>query len=151
MPSDVSKSPIAFVLKSQVDQEKVQLARENESNAGLRRQPLFKQNTFTFQKTGNFTFTAAKTYRFAYLLVLKEYNHINTGLGSSVGIATGYRLDGPGIESRWEARFSASVQTGPRTQPASCTMGTGSFPGVKRGRGVTLTPYPLLVPLVMKE
>jgi len=30
-------------------------------------------------------------------------------------------------------------------------MGTGSFPGVKSGRGVTLTPHPLLVPLVMKE
>jgi len=25
-------------------------------------------------------------------------------------------------------------------------VGTGSFPGVKRGRGVTLTPRPLLVP-----
>jgi len=24
-------------------------------------------------------------------------------------------------------------------------MGTGSFPGVKSGRGVTLTPHPLLV------
>jgi hypothetical protein len=31
-----------------------------------------------------------------------------------------------------EARFSASVQTGPGALPASCTMGTGSFPGVKR-------------------
>ena len=30
--------------------------------------------------------------------------------------------------------------------PASCTMGTGSFLGVKSGRGVTLTPHPLLVP-----
>jgi hypothetical protein len=30
-------------------------------------------------------------------------------------------------------------------------MGTGFFPEVKSGRGVTLTPYPLLVPLVMKE
>jgi len=30
-------------------------------------------------------------------------------------------------------------------------MGTGSFPGVKSGQGVTLTPHPLLVPLVMKE
>jgi len=28
---------------------------------------------------------------------------------------------------------------------ASCTMGTWSFPGVKSGRGVTLTPHPLLV------
>ena len=27
----------------------------------------------------------------------------------------------------------------------------GSFPGAKSGRGVTLTPHPLLVPLVMKE
>jgi hypothetical protein len=35
------------------------------------------------------------------------------------------------------ARFSAPVQTGPGAHPASCTMGTGAFPGVKRpGRGV---------------
>jgi hypothetical protein len=34
------------------------------------------------------------------------------------------------------ARFSAPVQNGPRAQPASYTVGTGSFPGVKRpGRG----------------
>jgi hypothetical protein len=43
-------------------------------------------------------------------------------------------------------RFSAPVQTGPESHPASCTMGTGSFPGVRCGRGVTLTPHPLLVP-----
>jgi len=49
------------------------------------------------------------------------------------------------------ARFSAPVQTGPGAHPASCTMGTGSFLGVKRGWGVMLTPHPLLVPLVMKE
>ena len=30
------------------------------------------------------------------------------------------------------ARFSAPVQTGPGAHPASCKMGTGSFPGVKR-------------------
>jgi hypothetical protein len=48
------------------------------------------------------------------------------------------------------SRFSAPVQTGPRVHSASCTMGTGSFPGVKSGRGVTLTPHPLLVPLVKK-
>ena len=40
------------------------------------------------------------------------------------------------------ARFSAPVQTGPGARPASCTMGTGSFPGVKSGRDVTLTPTP---------
>ena len=58
---------------------------------------------------------------------------------SVVGIATGYGLDGPGIESRWEARFSAPVQTGPGAHPASCKIGTGSFTGVKCSRGVTLT------------
>ena len=36
-----------------------------------------------------------------------------------------------------EARFSAPVQTGSEAHPASYTMGTGSFPGVKgSGRGV---------------
>jgi len=39
----------------------------------------------------------------------------------------------------------------PGAHPASNKMGTGSFPGVKSGRGVTLTPRPLLVPVVMKE
>ena len=73
------------------------------------------------------------------------------GLGSSVGIATGYGLDGPGIESRWGARFSAPVQTSPVAHPASCTVGTGSFPGVNCGRGVTLTPHTLLVPWSRKS
>jgi len=45
-----------------------------------------------------------------------------------------------------EARFSASVQTGPGAHPACCTMGTESFPGVKSDRGVPLTPHPLLEP-----
>ena len=38
-------------------------------------------------------------------------------------------------------RFSAPVQTGLGTHPGSHTMGTGSFPGVKRpGRGVDHPP-----------
>ena len=37
------------------------------------------------------------------------------------------------------------VQTGPGAHSASCTMGTGSFPGVKYGRGVLLTTHPLIV------
>ena len=78
--------------------------------------------------------------------VLREYFHTDSRPGSSVGIMTGYGLDGPGIESRWKARFSAPVHISPGAHPASCTMGTGSFPGVKSGRGVTLTPHPLLVP-----
>ena len=35
------------------------------------------------------------------------------------------------------ARYSAPFQTGPGAHPASCTVGTGLFPGVKwPGRGV---------------
>jgi len=43
-------------------------------------------------------------------------------------------------------RFFAPVQTGPGAHPAFYTMGTVSFLGLKSGRGVTLTPHPLLVP-----
>jgi len=72
--------------------------------------------------------------------------------GSSVGIATELRAGRSGDRIPVGARFSAPVQTDPGAHPASCKMGTGSFPGVKSGRGVTLTPHtPLLVPLVMKE
>jgi hypothetical protein len=60
-----------------------------------------------------------------------EVRTINRGRDSSVGIATRYGLEDPGIESRSGSRFSAPIQTGPGAHPASCTMGTGSFPGVK--------------------
>ena len=61
---------------------------------------------------------------------------------SSVGIVSRYGLDGPGIESRWGARFFAPVQTGPGAHPASYTMGIGSFSGVMRPeRGVDHPPY----------
>jgi len=40
-----------------------------------------------------------------------------------------------------EARFSAPVQTGPGAHPASYTINTGSFPGVKLPeRGVDHPP-----------
>jgi hypothetical protein len=68
--------------------------------------------------------------------------HLCSVLGhdGSVGIATCYRLDGPGIESRWGARFSSPVQNGPGDQTAFCTMDTGCFPEVKR-RGAALTNH----------
>ena len=65
--------------------------------------------------------------------------------GSSVSIAIDYGLDGPGIESQWGRDFPP-VQTGPGAHPASCTMGTGSFPVVKCGQGVLLTTHPFLAP-----
>ena len=81
-----------------------------------------------------------------FITVFMFATNSTAGPGSSVGIATAYGLDSPGIESRWGARFSVPVQTGPEARPTSCIMGTGSFPGVRCGRGVTLTPHPLPVP-----
>ena len=69
--------------------------------------------------------------------IFQNVLQITTCRYNSAGIVTGYGLDGPGIESQWGRRFSAPVQTGPGAHPASYTMGTGSFPGVKQpGRGV---------------
>jgi hypothetical protein len=49
--------------------------------------------------------------------------------GSSVGIETGYGLDGPGIESRWGRDFSHT------SRPAlGLYNGYRVFPGVKRPR-----------------
>ena len=82
------------------------------------------------------------TFRSAFIL--------GSGPRGSVGIATDYRLDGPGIESRWRRDFPP-VETGPGAHPSSCTMGTGSFPGVKCGCGVLLTPHLLLAPRFWKS
>jgi len=52
-----------------------------------------------------------------------------------VEVTTGWTVRGsnPG----GGATLYAPVQTGPGAHPASCTMGTGSYPGVKSGRGMT--------------
>ena len=70
----------------------------------------------------------SRNYSFLYaawkLLREKLFHARAEGLGSSVGIPNRYGLDGPGIESRWEARYSAPVQTGTGANPASYAMGT---------------------------
>jgi len=87
---------------------------------------------------------------FFYLVRIKHYAYTSAcGPGSSVGIATGYDLDGPEIESRWGRDFSQLSRRALGLTHG--TRGTVSFPGVKSGRGVTLTRHPLLVPLVVKE
>ena len=60
-------------------------------------------------------------------------------------IATGYGLDGPGIESRWGEIFRTCPHR-PWGPPSLLYNGYRVFPGVKSGQGVTLTPHPLLVP-----
>ena len=69
------------------------------------------------------------------------------GRDGSVGIATRYGLDGLGIESRCEARFSAPVQLalGPTQPPVKWVPGLSK--GVKRpGRGADPPHHPSSVP-----
>jgi hypothetical protein len=54
--------------------------------------------------------------------MLIDFNYLSPELsepGSSVGIATGYWLDGPGIESRWGRDFSHTSKPalGPTQSP----------------------------------
>ena len=66
------------------------------------------------------------TYQILQLSLMITYSTVQyVGWDSKVGIATRYGLDCPGIESGWEARFSAPGQTGPGTHLAS-------FSGVER-------------------
>jgi len=57
-------------------------------------------------------------------------------------MSTGYRLDGPGIESRWGARFFAPVQTGRGGPPSLLYNGYRVFPGVKERQGRDADPSP---------
>ena len=72
------------------------------------------------------------------------------GRDSLVGIANRYGLDGPGMESQWEQDFPHPSGPALGPTPTSYTMGTGSYPGVKRlGRGVDHLPH--LAPRLKKE
>jgi hypothetical protein len=93
------------------------------------------------------TFSFADTSRIRFEVYLIIYVLPSTvGGGQLSRYSDSLRAGRSGDRIPVGARFSAPVQTGPEAHPASCTMGTGSFPGVRCGRGVTLTPHPLLVP-----
>jgi len=73
--------------------------------------------------------------------VHNSYKHYWVGWDSWAGMATGYWIGRSGDSIPVGTKFSAPVQTGSGPHPASYTMGTGSFPGVKRsGRGVEHPP-----------
>jgi hypothetical protein len=74
---------------------------------------------------------------------------LNVERDSAVGIATRYRLDGPRIESGWEARFSAPVQTGPGPHLTFYKLGTGLFQRVQWPRR-DVNHHPYLAPRLKK-
>jgi hypothetical protein len=77
-----------------------------------------------------------------FLSVYIRYIYIYTRAGIAQSVSDSLRAGRSGDRIPVGARFSAHVQTGPGAQPASYTMGTGSFPGVKRpGRGVDHPPH----------
>ena len=67
---------------------------------------------------------------------------IHCGPGSSVDKVTELRAGRSGDRIPVGTRFSTTVQTGPGAHPASCKMGTGSFPGgkVRPGRAADHSP-----------
>ena len=77
---------------------------------------------------------------------LKIINHVyfnKGGRDSSVGIATRYGLDGPGIEFRWGGEAFRTRPDRPWGPPNLLYNGYRVFPGIKRP-GRVLTPHPHL-------
>jgi len=84
--------------------------------------------------------------------VIEEvHSYISTSLepGSSVGIATGYGLDGPG-SNPGVARFSAHCPDWPCGPPSLLYSGCLVFPGGKERPGPDADPSPPSA-VVMKE
>jgi hypothetical protein len=82
------------------------------------------------------------------------YLQIMVSRGSSVRTVSDYGLDCQGSIPERGRGFASNlcIQTGSGAHPASYTMGTGgSFPVVKRSRGLMLTIHPLLVPRLRKS
>jgi hypothetical protein len=75
--------------------------------------------------------------------------HTSSGPGSSVGIATGYGLDSPGIESRWVEIFRTCPDRpcGPPSLPYNEYR---VFPGSKERPGRDARPSPPSIAVVKK-
>ena len=72
------------------------------------------------------------------------------GRDSSVGIVTGYGLDGPGIES-WAGEIFRTCPDWPWGPPSLLYNGYQVFPGGKEWPGHDTDPSPPSSAVVMKE
>jgi hypothetical protein len=88
-----------------------------------------------------------KPRQMVYLGTLQETNDVTAPL---LYLRLAGKFTGVSQVSRQRQKYFSSslcVQTCSEAHPASCPMGTGGpFPAVKRGRGVTLTTHPHLMP-----
>jgi len=99
-------------------------------------------NHFNTLLTNQYQIYFTHSLCFLYILVGLSRTH---GQGSVVSIATGYGLDGPGIESQWGQNFPqlsrpAMAPTWPPVQ------GYSVFPGSKEWLRHDADPSPLLMP-----
>ena len=75
----------------------------------------------------------------------------NARAGSSVGIATDYRLHDPGIESRWGRDFPHLSRPALGPPPSLLYIGYRVFPGGKERPGSDADPSPPSSAVVMEE
>ena len=75
------------------------------------------------------------------------HSQVSSGRDSSVGIASRYGLDGPGIESRWGGVEIFRIR--PWGPPSLLYNGYRVFPGVKTDSA--LTTHPQLAPRLKEE
>jgi hypothetical protein len=86
--------------------------------------PMYNLDTNTLSNWQRVMRTIIGTYLEAMRRIFDMDRATSCGWDIVVGTATCWGLDGPGIESRWEAIFSAPIQTCRGAHPASYTMGT---------------------------
>jgi len=91
-----------------------------------------------------------KSKNFSFKCGLIPTFHLHVGRDSSVGTATGYGLDGPGIESRWGRDFPhlSRPTLGP---PSLLYNGYRVFPAGKERPGRDAVPSPTSSAVVKKE
>jgi hypothetical protein len=77
-------------------------------------------------------------YYSKHKLAFRNPTYYMAGRDSSVGVATPYGLDGPGIKSRWKRPFTPTLGS---TQPSAKWV-SGLFPGSKTPGTWRLSPIP---------